>query len=147
VSCGRPAARARAGSNRLVKVDSYCTQPLWPLVSDRPLPRLHLLSDLHLDTGPYEISQGLDFDIVVAAGDVGPLDVAVPWLSALGKPVVYVHNVLNDGKIPRPRPFWVVARGEEQCRLLDAKQLYGATLGHPHSLRVRHGDLTYDDTV
>lgn len=63
---------------------------LWPLVSNRPLPRLHVLSDLHLDTGPYEIPASLDFDILVAAGDVGPLDLAVPWLAATGKPVVYV---------------------------------------------------------
>jgi Icc-related predicted phosphoesterase/protein involved in polysaccharide export with SLBB domain len=64
--------------------------PLWPLVSDRPLPRLHVLSDLHLESGPYEIAPSVDFDILVAAGDIGPLDLAVPWLAAVGKPVVYV---------------------------------------------------------
>jgi predicted phosphodiesterase len=49
-----------------------------------------VLSDLHLDTGPYQIPPGLDFDILVAAGDMGPLDLAMPWLAAVGKPVVYV---------------------------------------------------------
>lgn len=33
-----------------------CPSSLWPLVSDRPLPRVHVLSDLHQETaGPYEI--------------------------------------------------------------------------------------------
>jgi len=45
---------------------------------------------LHLDTGPYEIPAAVDFDILIAAGDVGPLDLAVPWLASVGKPVIYV---------------------------------------------------------
>ena len=49
-----------------------------------------MLSDLHLETGPYQIPAGLEFDILVAAGDIGPLDLAVPWLAAIGKPVIYV---------------------------------------------------------
>lgn len=53
-------------------------------------PNLHVLSDLHLETGPYRIPEDLDYDILVAAGDIGPVQVAVPWLAAIGKPVVYV---------------------------------------------------------
>lgn len=62
----------------------------WRLVGKRPLPRIHLLSDLHLETGPYVIPPELDYDILVAAGDVGPVKQAVEWLASLGKPVVYV---------------------------------------------------------
>lgn len=63
---------------------------LWPLVARQRLPRIHVISDVHLETGPYEFPQGLEFDILVAAGDIGPVEQAVPWLAALGKPVVYV---------------------------------------------------------
>ncbi len=64
--------------------------PVWPLVLDKPWPKLHVLSDLHLDTGAYEIPAGLGYDILVAAGDIGPVELAVPWLAKQGKPVVYV---------------------------------------------------------
>lgn len=57
-------------------------RPCWP--------RLHVLSDLHLESGDYAIAPDLDFDILVAAGDIGPVDIAVPWLARVGKPVVYV---------------------------------------------------------
>lgn len=56
----------------------------------RPLPRIHVLSDLHRGTGAYEIPADLEFDILVAAGDIGPIEEAVRWLAGVGKPVVYV---------------------------------------------------------
>jgi hypothetical protein len=62
----------------------------WRLVGKRPLPRIHLLSDIHLDTGPYAIPPELDYDVLVAAGDIGPVEQAVEWLASLDKPVVYV---------------------------------------------------------
>lgn len=74
-------------------VISPATAPLWPLVAGPDAtraPRIHVLSDLHLDTGPYALPAGLEFDILVAAGDIGPIEVSVPWLAALNKPVVYV---------------------------------------------------------
>jgi Icc-related predicted phosphoesterase len=55
-----------------------------------PLPRLHVLSDLHLDSGPYQLAPNLEFDILVAAGDIGPIEQAAPWLATVGKPVVWV---------------------------------------------------------
>lgn len=64
--------------------------PLWPLFASKPLPRLHVLSDLHLERGPYEIPAEVEYDILVAAGDIGPVEEAVPWLAKQGKPVVYV---------------------------------------------------------
>ncbi len=54
------------------------------------LPRLHVISDVHLERGPYELPTDLEYDILVAAGDIGTPELAVPWLAAQGKPVVYV---------------------------------------------------------
>ncbi|WP_366942088.1 hypothetical protein [Cupriavidus basilensis] len=63
----------------------------WALIwGERRPPRIHVLSDVHLDTGPYEIPTALEFDILVAAGDIGPVELAVPWLAGIGRPVVYV---------------------------------------------------------
>jgi hypothetical protein len=81
----------------------------WRLIGKRPLPLIHLLSDVHLETGPYLIPPELDFDILVAAGDIGPVAQAIEWLESLGKPVVYVlgnheywgqeySNVLSQAK-------------------------------------------------
>jgi len=68
------------------------TKNLWPLVSAASVkpPRIHVLSDVHLDHGPYELPANLEYDILVAPGDMGPLEVTIPWLKALNKPVVYV---------------------------------------------------------
>lgn len=66
------------------------TPALWPLVARRPLPRIHVISDVHLEFGPYELPADLDFDILVASGDIGPVEDAVRWLAKCGKPVVYV---------------------------------------------------------
>ncbi len=60
------------------------------LVFPRELPSIHVLSDVHLESGPYDAAAARAADIIVAAGDIGPLEQAVPWLAALGKPVVYV---------------------------------------------------------
>lgn len=69
---------------------SFIDFPYWKGISPSPLPKIHVLSDLHLETGPYELPSGLDFDILVAAGDIGPIELSVPWLAKQGKPVVYV---------------------------------------------------------
>lgn len=53
--------------------------------------RIHLLSDLHLETGPYVIPEDLEFDILVAAGDISDRpEQAIEFLKSVGKPVVYV---------------------------------------------------------
>lgn len=65
-------------------------QKLWKVVGRHKSPRIHILSDVHLETGPYEIPEGLEFDILIAAGDIGPIEHAVKWLASIGKPVVYV---------------------------------------------------------
>ncbi len=66
------------------------TDTLSQLVCRRALPRIHVLSDVHLESGPYELPADLECDVIVAAGDIGPLEKSVPWLASLGKPVVYV---------------------------------------------------------
>ena len=63
---------------------------LWHLVARQPLPRLHVISDVHREFGAYELPPDLDFDILVAAGDIGEAEASVKWLAQCGKPVVYV---------------------------------------------------------
>ncbi|WP_431273271.1 metallophosphoesterase [Variovorax ureilyticus] len=55
--------------------------------------RILILSDLHLEFEPFEPSPGLEFDIVILAGDIhSPGRRAVEWAEArfAGKPVIYV---------------------------------------------------------
>jgi hypothetical protein len=52
--------------------------------------RIHLLSDLHLESAPYTLAPGLDCDVVVAAGDIGVGTQGVRYLASLPWPVVYV---------------------------------------------------------
>lgn len=62
-----------------------------PLVLAKPWPKLHLISDIHLETGPYEIPADLEYDILVAAGDISSsVEQSIPWLAAIGKPVIYI---------------------------------------------------------
>lgn len=65
-------------------------QKLWNVVGRHRPPRIHVLSDVHLETGTYEIPEELEFDILIAAGDIGPIEHAVEWLASVGKPAVYV---------------------------------------------------------
>lgn len=81
-------------------------------------PRLHILSDLHLETGPYEIPADLDYHILVAAGDIGPPALSVPWLAAINKPVVYVFG---------NHEHWDTDLGEA---LAEAKRLAAGTQVH-----------------
>lgn len=71
------------------------------------LPRLHVLSDLHLETGLSHLEGYTppDCDIVVAAGDIhaDPRE-AIMWLAALGKPVVYVLGNHEFWRVPDPSP-------------------------------------------
>lgn len=53
--------------------------------------KIHLLSDLHLETGPYVIPKDLEYDVLVAAGDISDRpEQAIEFLKSVGKPVVYV---------------------------------------------------------
>jgi hypothetical protein len=52
--------------------------------------KIHLLSDIHLESGPYQIPADLECDVIVAAGDIGVGKEGVEWLKTLEKPVIYV---------------------------------------------------------
>ncbi len=52
--------------------------------------KIHILSDLHLECGPYTLPSDLDCDVVVAAGDIGEDLLGIEWLRTLSKPVLYV---------------------------------------------------------
>lgn len=107
------------------------------LVYRRALPLIHVLSDVHLETGPYEIPVDLKCDIVVAAGDIGPVELAVPWLAALGKPVVYVlgnherYGATVEGAVLQAKEL---AKGtqvtvlENQAAVVGGVRFLGATL-------------------
>lgn len=94
-----------------------------PLVLAKPWPKLHLISDIHLETGPYEIPADLKYDILVAAGDISnSVEQSVPWLAAIGKPVVFVlgnHEYWGpadlDGAVTKAK---LLAKGT-QVRVLE----------------------------
>jgi hypothetical protein len=53
--------------------------------------KIHLLSDVHLERGPYTLPPDLDFDVLVAAGDISdnPKQ-AIDFLRSIDKPVVMI---------------------------------------------------------
>ncbi len=62
--------------------------------------KIHLLSDLHLESGPYALAPELACDVIVAAGDIGVDIQGIEWLKTLDKPVVYV---LGNHEYWRPK--------------------------------------------
>ncbi len=53
--------------------------------------KIHLLSDVHLERGPYTLPPDLDFDVLVAAGDISDNPAqAIDFLRSIGKPVVMI---------------------------------------------------------
>lgn len=52
--------------------------------------KIHLLSDIHLESGSYQIPADLECDVIVAAGDIGVGTEGVEWLKTLEKPIIYV---------------------------------------------------------
>lgn len=57
--------------------------------------RIHLLSDLHLESGPYEIPTDLDCDVIVAAGDISNGTKGVEWLKTLKTDVPIIYTAGN----------------------------------------------------
>lgn len=81
--------------------------------------RLHLLSDLHLETGEYRLPDGLECDVIAAVGDIAPSTTGVEFLKTLPHPVIYV---------PGNHEFWLMSSatgdgGKEQAREDYAKRL------------------------
>ena len=63
--------------------------------------KLHILSDLHLSAGPFEVPRN-DADAVILAGDVARPKDAVEWALGFAKPVLYVagNHEFYGGSIP-----------------------------------------------
>lgn len=100
-------------------------------------PVIHLLSDVHLESGPYQLPEQLNCDIVVAAGDIGPVEQSVPFLASLGKPVVYVmgnHEYWGESLDAVVAKAKVLAAGtqvhvlERESVVLGGIRFLGATL-------------------
>lgn len=116
----------------------------------RRYPILHLVSDVHLEGGAYRWPDKLDFDIAIAAGDIGPLEVSIPFLAALNKPVVYVlgnHEFYGRAIDKVAAQAKALAQGT-QVHVLDNESIelmgvrfFGCTLwtslcdGHPMMIR------------
>lgn len=52
--------------------------------------KIHLLSDLHLETGDYRLPDGLECNVIAAVGDIAPGTAGVKFLKTLPWPVLYV---------------------------------------------------------
>lgn len=52
--------------------------------------KIHILSDLHLETGSYTPPSDLECDVIVAAGDIGEDRLGIEWLRTMSKPIIYV---------------------------------------------------------
>jgi DNA repair exonuclease SbcCD nuclease subunit len=124
--------------------------------------RLHILSDLHLETGPYRIPDGVDYDILVAAGDIGEGLLGVEFLKGIDKPVVYVpgnHEYYSqEGKIDRDDRLQQIREAaagsnihvlQDESVTLYGIRFLGATLwtncGNGNPCLLRYADETQDD--
>lgn len=52
--------------------------------------RIHVLSDLHLNTGAHQVPTDLDADVMVVAGDVMDGTAGVEWLCEIGHRAIFV---------------------------------------------------------
>ncbi len=108
--------------------------------------KLHILSDLHLSTGPVE-PPPTDADVVVLAGDLARPAAALAWATRFAKPVLYVpgnHEFYGgslDGTVAELRRL---ARGtnvhvlDNDELVLDGVRFLGSTLW---------SDFRLDDTA
>lgn len=83
------------------------------------LVKLHLLSDLHLETGAYRLPEGLECDVIVAVGDIGLGTAGVEFLKTLPRPVLYV---------PGNHEFWPVGATETDDSETPAREDYDKRL-------------------
>ena len=99
--------------------------------------RIHILSDLHLDTGPVELSS-VDADVVVLAGDIDERTHGVEWArEAFSQPVVYVpgNHEYYGGKLHHTLRKMRQAAAGSNVHVLDCEEWHfggvrflGATL-------------------
>ena len=90
--------------------------------------KLLILSDLHLEFEPFEPPQGLEFDVVILAGDIhSPGRRAVEWAEArfAGRPVIYVpgNHEYYDSRMDLAQSEAQAAASSGQVHLLDGGEL------------------------
>jgi Icc-related predicted phosphoesterase len=98
--------------------------------------RLHVLSDLHLEFGDFQLPP-VAADVVVAAGDIGIGTDGARWLGRIGRPVVYVagnHEYYGGeiGEVNRAIAAQCVESGvhflDNREVVIDGVRFLGATL-------------------
>lgn len=98
--------------------------------------KIQVVSDLHLSVWPFELL-GTDADIVVVAGDVGRPKMAIEWLAAIPKRVLFVagNHEFYGGAIDTTRAeLKQLARGtrvqvlDDDETILDGVRFLGSTL-------------------
>jgi Icc-related predicted phosphoesterase len=82
--------------------------------------RIHILSDLHLESAPMEVPDARA-DVVILAGDIGMPAQAVEWARGFGVPVLYVpgNHEFYDGTIEAVRTQLAVLAAGSNVRMLD----------------------------
>ena len=117
--------------------------------------RFHILSDIHLETGPYRLPGNLDYDVVIAAGDSAEGIAGIEFLKTLGKPVIFVpgnHEYYSEhgavDMVDRLAELRAAAQ-DSNVRVLDNEatvigdvRFLGATLWTNYG--DRHADLLRD---
>jgi len=109
-----------------------------PLLSSRVKTRLLVLSDLHLEFGPFEPAD-VDADVVVLAGDTNLGTAGVKWaqVAFAGKPVVYVagnHEFYKHHWVKLLTELRAAAEGtnvhflEDDSVVLNGVRFLGSTL-------------------
>jgi hypothetical protein len=111
--------------------------------------RLRIISDLHLEFGPYDLPPA-DADLIVLAGDINVRERAADWILRTfpTTPVLYVlgnHEFYGE-KIPRLteklREYYALTHVrllENEATTIGAYRFFGATLWTDMAL---HGDAT-----
>lgn len=96
-----------------------------------------VLSDIHLEFGPFNPPDTTDVDVVVAAGDIDVGTEPIAWLAELGKPVIYVagnHEYWGGDIVENTRALRQACRGtnirflEQNQLTIDGVTFYGCTL-------------------
>jgi len=83
--------------------------------------KLHILSDLHLEFGPFQCVQ-TDADVVVLAGDIRPGSCAVKWAKKqFEQPVLFVpgNHEFYRGRMLQTLQWMAMSAAESNVHLLD----------------------------
>jgi len=98
--------------------------------------KLAILSDLHLDHGPFALPT-TDADLILLAGDIASPREAIAWARRLGKPAVYVagnHEFYDSSIDAAVHELRRLCAGtsvrflEQEAAIIDGVRFVGATL-------------------